>query len=61
MLYRKMTGLIEIMDEWILSRFSMKFLNLTVKEQEVNVEGNDISGGELPSFPQSPSPPPSPR
>lgn len=55
-----MTGLIEIMDEWILSRFSMKFLNLTVKEQEVNVEGNDISGGEVPSFPHSPSPP-SPR
>lgn len=45
-----MTGMIEIIGKGILPRFTMKFLNLTLKGQEVGVEGNCIHGAELPSF-----------
>lgn len=37
-----MAGMIEIMDKRILSRFTIQFLNLTLKEQVISVEVNYI-------------------
>ena len=44
-----MTGMIKIIGEGMVPRFTTKFLNLTLKDQEVSVEGDCIHGAELPS------------